>query len=245
MLNLLNVHYHIQRESFFSEAISEDAFTIYHSRKIDNIYWNYVVLSEVASFKKNSAEIYQRFEELNRKPCVYINAIDTDKLRDLLDEKFVVKYTESWLRFSGKEVAETQLVKEVKTKKEHKDFLDLFGEVQEIRKTCWNIHTTYLVDQMLNLKNYYHFICYDNSRAVGVVSLGCYNGFCIIYNLAVHPDYIGKGYFTSLIAACVRKCREIKGHEIYALVETGSRREKWLLQNSFVKVSTGYGLCKI
>lgn len=90
MLSLLNVHYHINKDIFFDESVSDDSFMIYNSSKIEDIYWNFAVLSDITSFKKVANDIYTKFDELNRKPCIYINALEADTLRELLDRKSVV-----------------------------------------------------------------------------------------------------------------------------------------------------------
>lgn len=245
MLNLLDVHYHIQKDKIFDDNVSTDAFTVYHSKKINDIFWNYAILSELSSFKKNSKDIFRIFDKLQRKPCVYINSIQSNDLRDLQEEKFIVKYTESWLRYNGSPLKYFHPVKQIYTEQEFKDFTSVFTQVNNLKFPDCGIYTpAYMpfINQSFHSPNFSHFLAYDNNRPVAAAAMGHYNGYCIIYNLATLPEFQGKGFTQSVILACIDKCREIKGNEVFALVNADCGIEKWLMKHEFKKIYTGYGL---
>lgn len=245
MLNLLNVHYHIQKGIFFEDNIVTDTFTIYNSKKIDDIFWNYAILSELSSFKKTAGDIFQKFREIKRKPCVYINAIQSNDLRELQEEKFIVKYTESWLRYNGSPLQYRHPVRKISTEKEYKDFTSLFSQVNSKRYPDCGIYTPAylpLMNETYNSPNFSHFIAYEENCPVAAAAMGHYNGYCIIYNLATLPEYQGKGYTQSVIRACIDRCKELGGKEIFALVNSDSSIERWLMKHEFKKIYTGYGL---
>lgn len=247
MLSLLNVHYHINKDIFFDESVSDDSFMIYNSSKIEDIFWNFAVLSDITSFKKVANDIYTKFDELNRKPCIYINALEADTLRELLEQRFMVKYTESWLRYSGEGLQNVHPVKEIQSEADFKEFEKLFSKVYDTKLPQRSIYTSAYIPFMiktLSSDHFYHFLCYENGQAVAGASLGFYNGYCMVYNLVTHPDYMDKGYTQSVIHACTQKCKEICGKEIYALVDADSVTEKRLLKHGFKKIFTGYGLIK-
>lgn len=245
MLDLLDVHYHIQKNIFFDDNIVTETFTIYNSKMINDVFWNYAVLSDLSPFRKTYRDILHKFEQINRKPCVYINSNQSNDLRDLLEQKFLVKYTESWMRYNGSKLENFHPIQEVASEKEFKDFVSLFTQVNNLRFPDCGIYTpSYMpfISKTYNIPNFHHFIAYDNHRPVAVAAMGHYNGYCIIYNLSTLPEYRGKGYTQSVIRACIDKCAEIKGKEVYVLVNADSPIEKWLFKHDFKKVYTGYGL---
>lgn len=245
MLNLLNLHYHIHENLFFDNCIIRDTFTVYSSKAIDDIFWNYANISELSSFRKSHKDILADFEALHRKPCIYINSSQSNDLRDLLEAKFIVKYTEEWLRYDGSKLESPQKTRQVSTKDEFNDFTTLFNLSNNLKFPHSDIYTSNyiaLMNKTFSSSNFHHFIAYDNNIPVAVASLGYYNGYCIIYNQATHPDYRGKGYTQSLIKACIDKCQEMNGKEVYVLVNADSTIEKWYLKHDFKKIYNGYGL---
>ena len=247
MLSLLNVHYHINKNIFFDESVSDDSFMIYNSRKIEDIFWNFAVLSEITTFKKVADDIYAKFEELKRKPCIYINSLEAETLKELIERKFMVKYTESWLRYGGEGLQNIHPVREIKTEEDFNEFKKLFSDIYGNILPQRSIYTPAYISclqKTFEADHFYHFLCYENNQAVAGASLGFYNGYCMVYNLVTHPDFIDKGYTQSVLHACTQKCKEICGKEIYALVDADSATEKRMVKHGFKKVFTGYGLIK-
>lgn len=239
MITLLELHYNIQKDLFFAEKIVLDSYTIYHSKNLDHIYCNYAVISELTSAGKIFQNISAAFAQLERKPCIYINANQINDLRELQDQKAQVRYIESWLRYDGDELECFHPAKIV-SPADYDNYLQLFSSIDN--NSEYKIMPQYIeaVKASLSSPRYHHFIAYDGKKPVSIASIGSYNGYSMIYNLFTHPNYRGKGYTQSVIGSCINKFKEINGKEIYILLPSNSHMEKWYVKNGFKKIYTGY-----
>ena len=231
MLSLLNVHYHINKNIFFDESVSDDSFMIYNSRKIEDIFWNFAVLSEITTFKKVADDIYAKFEELKRKPCIYINSLEAETLKELIERKFMVKYTESWLRYGGEGLQNIHPVREIKTEEDFNEFKKLFSDIYGNILPQRSIYTPAYISclqKTFESDHFYHFLCYENNRAVAGASLGFYNGYCMVYNLVTHPDFIDKDIPNPLFTPVRKNVKRFAEKKFMLwLMQIQQRKNEW------------------
>ncbi len=241
MITLLELHYNIQKGLFFSDKIVTETYTIYHCTDQKSAYCNYAIISDLTSAKKSLGAISEDFAKLERQPCIYINATQINDLNELQEQKIQVRYTESWLRYDGVEIEEVHPVKIVDADN-IEDYMEVYSKPEN--NFAFKVTPEYLkgVRKCLASPNFYSFIAYDGRRPVSTVSLGVYNGYCMIYGLVTNKEDRGRGYTQSVLSACIKKFKEINGKEIYVLQPSNSYLEKWYVQHGFKKILTGYGM---
>lgn len=244
MINLPELHYQIQKGMFFSDKFSSDSYDIYYSNAIDDIYWNYAVVSDVASLNTHFNDICEIFTKIGRKVCFYLNFNQSSDLRDLQEHQIKVNYSENWLRYDGRKLENPCKAKLVETSNEREDFMKVFLAVNSLKyggpqASDSSIHA---LRESFDNSKYSHHITYEHGKPVSIATLGTYNGYCMIYNLATLPEFRGKGYTLSVVHHCVEKFKEIGGKELYIQTPHNSDIEKWYLGQGFKKVFAGLGL---
>lgn len=242
MLSLLELYYQTQKDVIFTDKISSDKYTIYCSNRINDIYRNFAVVSNIVSAKNVLDDIEKDFKAINRKPCIYINSSESSELKDLQERKWKVVYMDSWLRYEGKEIPSHHPVKQVETDVEKQDYLKIFqeyyrGNVHDLNESIDNVF-----EDVLKKDSFRHYISYDGKRPVAIASLGHYNGHYMIFNLACDPEYYDKGFRSSIISTCIEQMKAVNGNSLNLKISSSSNYERWFSQNGFRKTISAYGL---
>lgn len=242
MLSLLELYYKTQKDVIFTDKLVSDKYTIYCSSKINDIYRNFAVISNVISAKNVLEDLAKDFKTIGRKPCIYINSSESAELRDLQERKWKVVYMDSWMRYEGKEIIPTKVIKEVKTETEKRDYLYIFenyykGNINDVKESIADVF-----DEVLKKDSFKHFIAYDGKTPVAIASIGNYNGHYLIFNLACNPEHYGKGYRSSIISACIEQMKAVNGLSLNLKISANSNYEPWFAQNGFRRTIKGFGL---
>lgn len=239
MINLVDLYYQINKDIFFTDKISEEAFTIYTNKLLPDIVWNYAAISNLSALKKNYAEICDIFAKLNRRPSFYLREDQQNDMCDLINQKILIKYPESWLRYENDNISQTQNTHQVKTKREQQVFLELF---KKMNAQFYSDMETFadLFQKTFSAQNFYHFMAYHQEQAVAIAVLGVYNGYAIISHLQTLPEYQGQGYTASILKSCINKFSELGGKELYIQLLNTAAQEKWCIKKGFQKMFNGY-----
>lgn len=246
MRDILEIHYQIQKDIFFSDKIVNDNYNLYYSNDINDLYRNYAILSSVAPVKKIFDQVAFDFSKLGRKICVCLQSNQTEELKELLERKMRVNHTESWLRYDGVDLETFHPICSLSGQKGCDDFVKFLKNACEKKgfEGMENITPTYLssVIKSFDSEKYFHFVAYENDIPVSVATLGSYKGYSMIYNLVTLPEYRGRGYTQSIVKACIDKHVELGGKEIYIQITKDSQIEQWYANNGFKKLFVVYGL---
>lgn len=247
MISLTELHYNIKRNVFFSEVIITPAYNIYYSNTLFCPYWNHAEISDISDLSNILGKIMDEFQQLNRNPCIYINANQTGELMQLQSHKFKVTITEKWFRFENNFKPLTCFAKEVETEKERKDFLEFFTEDynknykygKELTPTCINA-----IALLFDDKRYRHFISYAEGEVAAIGSIGEYEGYYVIFNISVNSKYFDKENKDEILNSCIRhfSSRHGLGLNIKLNNSNDNSIEKWYQDKGFKKMTSGYYL---
>ena len=239
MINLVDLYYNINKDIFFTDKISSDAFTIYTNNQISDIMWNYAAISNLSSLRKNYDEICHIFQSLNRQPSFYLREDQRNDICELVSRQILIKYPESWLRFDGGDVEALHQVTFVQSAQEKEDLIRLFKSLNtDYYKNMPDFIN--LFEKTFSASNFYHFIAYHKQQAVSCAILGMYNGYALITHLQTLPEFQNKGYTSSVLHACVQQFLLLGGKELYIQVLNSDSQEKWCMKKGFKKMFNGY-----
>lgn len=242
MMNLFELHYQIQKGIYFSSKVATHAYNVYYSDKSTNMYWNYALLSDLVSPREVMDNIKKEFEKFERPVCVYINSNQQKDLFYLQEQKFKVNYTESWLRYDENIFEAPFSAKRVTSPEDRDNFIKIFSEIYGSPNAYGLILTPEIIQSLtasFDNEKYAHFISYNGKIPTAVGTLGCYNKYCMIFNLAARTEYADTLHRNAIIKSCVDYYHELDGLSLSLKMATNSTLEKWYIDNGFKKIYSG------
>lgn len=252
MKNLFEQHYLVQKGMYFADRLSMGMGTLYSSDKVEDFYWNMLVLNaglklDAETLKKVEAQ----FKKVNKSSCVYLTSDDSQFAEN---SEFLKKYSyvssgqETWQVYDGRDIvvkAERE-IKWVRTQQDKDDFFDVFvsayGGEKSPEQPYGALPDTYidcLKRSMDDIKKYHHVVVYDDGKPVSIATLCFENGVGGLYNVGTRPICRGKGFGLYATKACIDQWKKLKGTTLFLQTEKGSKVETWYKSVAFTEVFVG------
>lgn len=242
MMYLFELHYQIQKGIYFSGKVSTDAYNVYHSSKSDDMYWNYAIMSDLVPVKEIIEEIKSQFKKFDRPMCIYINSCQQKDLLYLQENKFRVNYTESWFRYDCDHLEGKVSAKQVETESDRENFIKIIKDYYG-NPGFYGLNLTEDIIESLresfNNEKYVNYIAYDGNIPAAVATIGNFNKYCMIFNIATRSEYENGIYQGAVMKSCIDHYKNIGGISLSMKTATNSKLEKWYEDNGFKKVYSG------
>lgn len=239
MINLVDLYYQINKGIFFTDKISNEAFSIYYNQALPEVMWNYAAISNLSTLEKNYGEICHIFEGLHKKNGFYLREDQKNDICHLIEHQIMIKYPESWLRFETNEFITDIISKKVQTPEEQKHFIELFSNFNQ--KYYQNLDAFIKVFQKtFTAENFTHYLIYHQKQAVGTAILSTYKTYALISNLQIIPEYSEPKYYNSLLKICTETFKQKQGKELYLQIIDNPKLEKIVLKQGFKKMFNAY-----
>ncbi len=243
MINLVDLYYQINKNIFFTDKISNEAFSIYYNQQVSDVMWNYAAISNLSSVQKNYDEICTIFNNLNKKTGFYLREDQKNDICKLLEHQIMIKYPESWLRFEGDIQDQNGAAQCVSNEKDQQNFLKLFAALN--KKFYQNINKFVPIFQKtFSDENFYHFFISKEKQIIGIAVLGMYKEYALISHLQTLPEFSQTEYQNALLQACLKTFKHKQGKELYLQIIDNPALEKWSLKQGFCKMFNGYLLSR-
>ena len=250
MFNLFELSYGVQKDMFFTDVISTDAYNIYYNDKIDSQHCNFAVFSDVMPVKDFYDEVDAHFSRLKRPMVVYVDSDTSSEMRSLVERKFKITYSGFWLRYEGEKISlpEQPLAKvvQVENDAELEDFLKVFSDSYSKRLSHYGIDDVgaYVEAIKKNYKKskYRSFVAYDDKKPVATATIGVENGFCLIFNQTTVDGYLGTHFTEAIRHECMRFYKEVGGKSLCTRIVNNQNIERWYLGCGFRRIKSVYRL---
>lgn len=243
MINLVDLYYQINKDIFFTDKISNEAFSIYYNKHLQEVMWNYAAISNLSTLQKNFEEICRIFTGLEKKIGFYLREDQKNDICKLIEHQIMIKYPESWLRFEAKGTDILTQAQKISTKQEQQGFVKLFSI---LNKKYYHNMSAFLpiFEKTFSAQNFQHFLIYHEHRAVGLAILSMYKDYALISHLQTLPEFSSGEYYKNLFYACLKSFHEQKGKELYLQIIDNPTLEKWALKQGFNKMFNSYLLSR-
>ena len=246
MMYLFELLYQVLKDTYFTDKISTHSYNIYYSKYVPDNYWNYALVSDLCPVKSVAEEIKQKFAQIKRPSNIYLSSQDGQNLKELQDLKYKVGFADVWMRYEGGIKNTTIKARRVVTQREKDDFVKVFTNYFSQPNRFFSILPPEIIANLrlsLDNENIGHFITYDGTRPVAAGSLGHYQKYCLLFNFALHQDYLEKDHKQAILKACVDYYRQINGLSLNINIYSDNKLEKWYAENGFRKIDSGCRMC--
>lgn len=239
MINLVDLYYQINKDIFFTDKISSEAFSVYYNKQLPEVMWNYAAISNLSSIQKNFEEICHIFAGLNKRTGFYLREDQKNDICTLLEHQIMIKYPESWLRYDGSAINTTYKAQKVSSDLEKQEFIKLFSILN--KKYYQDIETFLSVfEKTFSSKNFEHFLLIRNNQTIGIAVLGTYKNYALISHLQTISSNADAEDKNALLASCLKAFQDKQGKELYLQVIDNPSVEKWAIKQGFNKMFNGY-----
>lgn len=242
MMYLCELRYRLQKGIYFTDKIETNNYSIYYNDKVADMYWNFALISDLVPAKHNIPAIIAEFKKLNRTPCIYINSLHTKELNEIQENKFRVNYTETWMRYEVELPMSKYRAKKVETEQEYRDFKELFEREYSVKNAylekVGEEHMRQL-EVCLNSPNIVHFISYEKGVPAACASLGCFDGYYMIFNQSLNKEYDDTYHKNAVINSCIEYYKACGGKSLIVKIATNRALEKWYAAQGFKPISSG------
>ncbi len=239
MINLVDLYYQINKDIFFTDKITNEAFSIYYNHELPEVMWNYAAISNLSSVQKNYDEICKVFTGINKKIGFYLREDQKNDICKLLEHQIIIKYPESWLRYEGNDFTTPYQAQKVSSQSEQEEFIKFFAELN--KKYYQSIEAFLNVfKKTFSSKNFEHYALYHEKRVIGIAVLGIYKDYALISHLQTFADFSDIEHQAALLKACWQAFNHKHGKELYLQIIDNPLLEKKAIKQGFNKMFNAY-----
>lgn len=242
MMYLFDLQYQLQKGMYFTDKISTHSYNIYYSKNIAEKYWNYAVVSDLCPLKSVLAELEHHFSRINRPVHIQISVTDGENLNELQNNKFKVNCTDTWMRYEGGAPKASFTARRVENKTDRENYIKVFSEYYRSP----NPYMTGISPEILSgLRRSFdsdsltHFISYDGKHPAAIATVGCFDNYALLFNVAVAAGYAETEHPLAVVNACAEYCRQNGCVSLNVNLLSSNRLERWYGRNGFKRIAAG------
>ncbi len=243
MINLVDLYYQINKNIFFTDKISSEAFTVYYNRQLSDVMWNYAAISNLSSIQKNYDKIEGIFSGLHKKIGFYLREDQKNDICRLLEHQILIKYPESWLRLEENKLEAGQKAQLVQSAQDKQSFLKILALTNQKYYQDMNAFLS-IFQKTFGATHFSHFVLYQEHCPVGIAVLGRFKNYAVISHFQTLPEFSDSKYQNRLLQSCLEMFQQNQGKELYLQIVDNPALEKWALKQGFQKMFNSYLLSR-
>ena len=242
MMYLFDLQYQLQKGMYFTDKITTHSYNIYYSKNISEKYWNYAVVSDLCPLRSVLSELKQHFSRIGRPVHIQLSVTDGENLNELQNNRFKVNCTDTWMRYEGGAHKASFTARRVEDKTDQENYIKVFSEYfRSPNPYMAKISPEILsgLRRSVDNNNLTHFISYDGKHPAAVATVGCFDNYALLFNVAVASGYAETEHPAAIINACTEYCRQSGCVSLNVNLLSSCRLERWYEHNGFKRIGAG------